>query len=203
MKLFFTIAIVVLTLCYPLAVYFGLQYLSPRYLALLLLTLGVARSLSAGNAGAASRWSLVAIIMLLAAWTWLAESDTALKLYPVIINLNLLIFFGWSLFAGTPVVEKLARLQDPQLPDHAIAYTRRVTQVWCGFFLLNGLIALATVLYGDDKTWTLYNGLIAYILMGTLMGGELLVRRRVKRINEAKAVQTETEGAKSGQVTHG
>ena len=92
----------------------------------------------------------------------------------------LLAFFALSLWQGPPVVERLARLQEPELDARAIAYTRRVTQVWCAFFLLNGGVALATALWASDATWALYNGLIAYGLMGALMGVEWLVRQRVR-----------------------
>ena len=34
------------------------------------------------------------------------------------------------------LVERLARLQTPNLNTQAIQYTRRVTQVWCGVFCL-------------------------------------------------------------------
>ncbi|WP_028292112.1 COG4648 family protein [Oceanobacter kriegii] len=180
MKLFFTIVMVVLSVCYPPAVYLGLQYFSAKYLALLLLTLGVARSLTNGALNSSSRWIMVGLLALLSGWTWFAESDVALKLYPVLISLNLLVLFGWSLWHPPTIVEKLARLQDSNLPPSGIAYTRKVTKVWCGFFLVNGSIALATVLHGNDQLWTLYNGLISYLLMGTLMAGEFLVRRRVK-----------------------
>jgi len=61
-----------------------------------------------------------------------------------------------------------------------VAYTRRVTQVWCGFFVLNGSVALVTALWASDATWALYNGLISYCLMGCLFAGEWLVRRKVK-----------------------
>jgi 3-hydroxymyristoyl/3-hydroxydecanoyl-(acyl carrier protein) dehydratase len=52
-----------------------------------------------------------------------------------------------------------------------------VTLVWTVFFLLNGLLALALALGGDLKAWTLYNGFLAYILMGALFAGEFLYRR--------------------------
>lgn len=60
-------------------------------------------------------------------------------------------------------------------------YTRRVTQIWCLFFIVNGSIALLTALYGDMALWTAWNGMIAYLLIGALMAGEWLVRRRVMK----------------------
>ena len=62
-------------------------------------------------------------------------------------------------------------------------YTRRVTQVWCGFFVFNGSLALLTALYASDGVWMLYNGLLAYVLMGILFAGEWLVRQRVRAVH--------------------
>ena len=99
--------------------------------------------------------------------------------YPLAVSLALLCLFGWSLTRPMSLVERLARLQDPALPPAAIGYTRRVTQVWCGFFVINGALAAFTIWHGDLALWSLYNGLISYALMGGLMGAEYLVRRRL------------------------
>ncbi|MGB8666210.1 MAG: hypothetical protein WCD24_15885, partial [Serratia inhibens] len=101
--------------------------------------------------------------------------------YPVLVNVLLLLLFAYSLFAPPTVVERLARITEPQLDAAGVAYTRQVTQVWCGFFIVNGAIALATCLSGDIALWTLYNGGISYLLMGALMGIEWIVRKRVRR----------------------
>jgi uncharacterized membrane protein len=49
-----------------------------------------------------------------------------------------------------------------------------------GFFVINGTIAAALTLWAPLAWWTLYNGLIAYLLMGLLFAGEWLVRQRVR-----------------------
>ena len=88
----------------------------------------------------------------------------------------MLAVFGGSLWSSMPIVERLARLRDPQLPAVAVRYTRRVTQIWCAFFIFNGGVALFTALHGDMALWTAWNGMVAYLLMGLLMGSEWLVR---------------------------
>ena len=98
----------------------------------------------------------------------------------MLVSLLLLLLFARSLWQPQTLIERLARLQDPALPAEAIRYTRGVTQVWCGFFVVNGTLALTTVLLGDMALWSLYNGLLSYLLMGTLMGGEWLLRRRLQ-----------------------
>jgi uncharacterized membrane protein len=168
---------VLLTAAYPLLVYFGLTRAEPRVIALLLCALALARWLGSRSHQALAVALTGLGLAAIATWT---NAALPLKLYPVAVNGALLAFFALSLWQGPPVVERLARLQEPELDARAIAYTRRVTQVWCAFFLLNGSVALATALWASDATWALYNGLIAYGLMGALMGVEWLVRQRVR-----------------------
>ena len=79
-------------------------------------------------------------------------------------------------------IERLARLQHPDLPPEGVAYTRRVTQIWCGFFALNGSLAALLVLLEQYRWWAVYTGIIAYILMGILMGGEFAYRKWVLKL---------------------
>ncbi|MBB3295066.1 hypothetical protein FUT87_11285 [Mitsuaria sp. TWR114] len=171
--------VVALTAAYPLLVFAGLGHVEPRTMALLLLVLGLLRMTVGGQGRAQVRWVVVAAL-LLAGLTVLVNRSLPLKLYPVLVNAAMFAVFALSLWRGPTVIERLARLTDPELPPEAIRYTRRVTQVWCGFFVLNGLIALGTALWASERVWALYSGLIAYLLMGLLMGGEWLLRRRVR-----------------------
>lgn len=171
------VLVALLTLAYPALVYLGLGRFEPRWLALLLAGLALARALATKE----RVWLVAAAgALLLAAVTALGNHALPLKLYPVLVNAVLLAVFGASLAYPPSVIERLARLREPDLPPEGVAYTRRVTQVWCGFFAVNGGIALYTALWASDAVWALYNGLIAYGLMGLLFLGEWLVRGRVK-----------------------
>lgn len=172
------VAAITLTVLYPFVVYFGLQTVDARYLVLLILLVASLRILGTGNIAGSRLWWLV-IFTVLVLWTWLANSPLGLKLYPVVVNLNLLLLFLWSLKHPPSMIEKFARLQDPDLSERGVDYTYRVTQVWCGFFCFNIFMSTLTTFWGSDKQWALYNGFIAYILMGLLFSGEWLVRRRV------------------------
>jgi len=172
-----------LWLLYPLTIFFGLQLLEPRYVAMMLAAAlllrwrrGAARFLSGL---AAVHLGTIAALAALAALTVLTNSELMLRLYPAAMSLGLLLLFGLSLRFPPPMVERLARLSEPELPEAGVRYTRRVTQLWCGFFVLNGAIALWTALGASRAAWELYNGLIAYLLMGALFAGEWLVRRRL------------------------
>lgn len=109
----------------------------------------------------------------------LLKTHQLLLFYPVVVNGVMLAVFGGSLWSTMPLVERLARVSEPDLPEKGVRYTRRVTQVWCVFFIINGSIALFTALYGDMTLWTAWNGMISYLLMGSLMAGEWLVRRKI------------------------
>ncbi|WP_029049630.1 membrane protein [Cupriavidus sp. amp6] len=165
-----------LTLCYPVAVYVGLQYWPPRTVALLLVALMLLRLAAVRHAG----WRPLALIAGAIALVVLASGEAMpLKLYPALVNAVLLVVFGWSLWRPPSVVERLARLREPDLPQMGVAYTRKVTAAWCLFFCGNGAIALATACFASDRVWALYNGAIAYVLIGTMFAGEWLVRRHV------------------------
>lgn len=166
-----------ITLAYPFLVYAGVQYAEPRWVAALLAALAVARACSSRS----PLWLSAAIgALLLAALSAYSNGWLPLKLYPVLVNGLLLLLFGWSLRYPPSAIERLARLTEPDLPPSGVRYTRRVTQVWCGFFLGNGSIALYTATYSSDHWWALYNGCIAYVLMGILFAAEWLVRQKVK-----------------------
>lgn len=133
--------LVVAGLAYPFAVYYGMQHLSPRVFAALLGGLWLARLLL-GKQSPGGRWMAAAVLgfcLLLG----LAGEPALLRWYPVLINLLLLGLFALSLKVGPPLVERLARLREPELPARAVHYTRQVTKVWALFFLANGLIAAA------------------------------------------------------------
>jgi uncharacterized membrane protein len=83
------------------------------------------------------------------------------------------------------MIERFARLREPELPEAGVVYTRRVTQIWCGFFVFNGGIALYVALFSPREVWALYNGLIAYLMMGVLLLGELAFRKWVMKVQAA------------------
>lgn len=177
MSLLSKLLLMLATLAYPVLVYVGVGRFSPFWLALLLAGLMAVRACIARDAV----WLLAgAGAALLALASLAGDSWLPLKLYPVMVSAVLLGVFAASLLRPPTVIERIARLREPQLPPAAVAYTRKVTQTWCVFFVANGLVALATVLWGSEELWLLYNGLISYVLMGALFAGEWLLRQRMR-----------------------
>ncbi|HKP95693.1 MAG TPA: hypothetical protein VJ385_08040 [Fibrobacteria bacterium] len=163
---------------YPALVYLGLRRGVPaRFIAL-----GLVAVLAVRWGGTMVRKlpvpALAAVLAAAAALAWI-WGEASVLYYPVAVNLTLLLAFGLSLRFPPTVIERLARLRHPDLDARGALYTRRVTRVWCGFFVLNGGAALATALSGNAALWAFYNGFLVYLLMGLLFAGEWLVRRRV------------------------
>lgn len=171
-----------LLLAWPFIIWFGLAHNSLQgLLPLMALMLFLRFRQTRRQAGALSVVTQIVAVagMTLCIASYLLKTHQLLLYYPVVVNSVMLAGFGGSLWSTMPIVERLARLRDPTLPDRAVRYTRRVTQIWCAFFIINGSIALFTALYGDLSLWTAWNGMISYLLMGTLMASEWLVRQRV------------------------
>ncbi|NBF01905.1 hypothetical protein GV819_06335 [Pseudomonas sp. Fl5BN2] len=165
-------------LLYPFAVYFGMEHFAPWQFGLLLGGLWLARVLT-GERRPGSLWMAAAAIAFCLLLAWF-DHPALLRWYPVLISSFMLGLFGLSLKYGPPVAERLARISEPDLPEKAVRYTRQVTIAWSVFFLCNGMLAAALTLWAPLSWWTLYNGLIAYGLMGLLFAIEWLLRQRVR-----------------------
>lgn len=179
-----------LLLAYPFLVFFSLQHVGAATVGGILFVLVAARyallktaqSSVASMAPAAKSLLPLTLVGIASGLSMLLSNHPlAVRLNPVWISLAMLAVFGWSLYSPPSMIERFARLAQPQLPLQAVAYTRRVTQIWCVFFIVNAAVALWTALAASLQVWTLYNGLVSYLLMGLLLGIEFLVRRRVQR----------------------
>ena len=111
----------------------------------------------------------------------LLTSSWYIKLYPVIVNIILLIVFAHSLYRPPTVIEIFARQKEQVLSDSALTYIRKVTLAWAIFFLCNGLISLYTVFLSDERYWAIYTGLISYLLIGFFFLIELIIRKAVMK----------------------
>jgi len=168
-------------LAYPFAVYWGLGKVAVAWLVLPLALLWLLRTLLDKSAGGvlarALPFGMAVFCLAVAIGDALAfDATLALRAYPVLVNAMLLGVFAHSLTSGMPVIERLARLRQRDLPIEGVRYTRQVTKLWCAFFVVNGSIAAVLAVFGSWQSWTLYNGLISYLLIGALFLGEWCFR---------------------------
>ncbi|EEA00473.1 conserved hypothetical protein [Burkholderia sp. H160] len=189
-----TVVQVLLKLAYPALILCAWHWDAPRLVGgMLFATLWLQRWIGGGPVAiplgqlSALDWAVVILLSCASTAIVVTDSELLLRFYPSLVNLGLLIAFGATLVRGPSMIEKFARLGSPDLPPGAVRYTRRVTQVWCGFFVLNGAFSVYTALYWSRASWSLYNGLIAYGLIGALLAGEYVWRRLVVLPRAARA----------------
>lgn len=175
-----SIAMATLTVLYPLAVYYGLTRLGTRSVAALLsVVVMLGALLKWGQLIRAPREGLgVAAALGALALGGLLDDHRFVLATPVLINAGLLITFAGSLRTDTPLIERFARMQVSDLSAEELRYCRSVTVVWSAFFAVNGLIAALLALLAPLAWWALYNGLIAYLLIGAIGAVEYAVRKR-------------------------
>jgi uncharacterized membrane protein len=168
---------------YPAALYLGVTRLEPRSLGLVMLALLLPNlALRVAAAPPEQRRAVVklplAIAGLVALGAALGEPRFFLAL-PVLVNLTLLANFAGSLRGPVSLVERYARLQEPELPVGGEAYCRKVTVVWCWFFAANAAVCAGLAGLAPVAWWALYTGVLAYILVGFGFTLEFLVRKWV------------------------
>lgn len=179
-------ALTVAMLLIPMATAIGLRWIGPWPIIIALVACIGARILlpRAVPVPAAMTLSLLAVAVAVLAVGSFAP-DLAARLYPVFMSVTMLVAFAATLIKPPSMIERFARIMEPDLDARGVRYTRKVTMVWVAFFALNGLVALWTVQRGDLFYWGLYNGLISYLLAGSLFAVEFLVRQRVRSRNGA------------------
>lgn len=169
---------------YPAFVWLGLAAGSPRQVALVLLALLVPVTFwmmrSAGG-GSAAFVLVLAPLLTVAAIAGSAVFDEAAWLFaePVVISLVMLLVFGVTLRRGAmPMIERFARLQEPDLSVDKQRWCRLWTWIWCSFFVVNATTAGVLAAAAPMAWWVCYTTTLSYVLMGLLFGGEWLLRRR-------------------------
>jgi uncharacterized membrane protein len=172
-------------LAYPFLIYAALGRVPAGALVLVALALiGARLGMTRGIVARSLAPTMFAVLVVTAALAFV-EATLAALAYPVLMSLGMAAAFGLSLRGGPTLVEIFSSLTHPDPTPAAKAYMRKVTLVWCVFLLGNAAVSALTVASGDMVLWTLYNGLISYVLMGVLFAGEYLVRRRVRARGKA------------------
>lgn len=147
------------------------------------------------TAGQKSDWRPLlssALFLTAAAVCFITNKAVFLKLYSVAVNAAMLSVFAGSFFFKPVIIFRFATLADKSIKgapyeNQVYAYCRKVTLVWCVFFVINGSIAAFTALHNfgnealGNKIWAAYNGGISYFLIAALFAAELLVRKRVDK----------------------
>jgi uncharacterized membrane protein len=169
---------------YPIIVYFGIGVLPASFFGLLLAAGIAARLAFVRNDNRALVLPALGILLVYAAVATALAREQALLYYPVILNLILCVVFTISLRKGEPLLLRFVLSRGVVLSEYGPRYLTCLTAVWAGFFAANALIAAWTTT-ASLETWALYNGFIAYLLIGALLGFERLYRSAFLRRRRA------------------
>lgn len=162
---------------YPVLMYFGLQWYSPRLIATVLGLGAVGNLLYRQPTPYQTRllFPLIGTLMLCSISVLLNQSNAILYL-PFFISTSLGLSFVYSLLHPPSIVEVFARMMSNDLSEEAVRYCRLVTGVWVVFFVLNATVAGLTACCAALEVWSLYNGFISYCVIGLLFTAELCYR---------------------------
>lgn len=174
-KAFKATFVTVLFLAYP----FLSAYLTAQGFAGLTLFAFAGLMLWRGIRATQRAWRLgaFALAMLLMAGAYLAKAYV-IWLIPSLVYAGLTVLFGHTLFAPPSLCERLVRLLFPEFKPGISEYLHQVTWVWTLFFFANVFVCALLPLWLGPEAWTLYTGILVYVLMSLLVIGEWLYRHR-------------------------
>ncbi len=121
MRIMINSVIGLLTLLYPFAVYFGIRYLEPWKMASILVVLLSIRLIASC---AAKHWSspLLMVGMVYFSFAIWSNKLLTLRFYPAIANAAMLLLFSWSLLSPFSLIERIVRIQHPNLQPEGHLY---------------------------------------------------------------------------------
>jgi Predicted membrane protein len=97
---------------------------------------------------------------------------------PIVIDLALCGVFASTLRHGRePLISRFARAEQGTLTPELTRYTRNLTRIWSGLFMLMALFAAGLARWGSFAAWSVFTGGISYALIGALFLGEYGYRR--------------------------
>lgn len=170
--MFLKILVGVLILLYPAVIYYGITNDMAWFgLSLLIIFLAYQAWSSPHQS-----WLYLSLVVVLLLGGWF-EQGLMVKLVPLFIHISMFVVFWFSLRADSPIIEKFARLDFPELPEDLAEHCRQMTYVWAAFFALNIVVIITLAWWGSDELWLLYNGVLAYVLVGVLIVGEYIWRK--------------------------
>ena len=163
---------------YPFLVYLGLTRWGPRGVAVLVVAAVTPRAVAAIRSSDPAVRKLLVLPALVAGLAIASAAINAPRLLlamPTLANAGMLAAFATSLL-DTPMAERFARIQVPDLPPPEQAYCRSVTVAWCAFFTINGSVAAILACWAPLHWWAMYTGAVAYGLVGVGFAIEYLIR---------------------------
>ncbi len=177
----------VIFVLYPLLVLVGMTYLGIRLTAVILLLFVGRRIIALLLANKAEtrvvlyQAAAMGVIMGAAA---LSESPIALRAAPFFISLTFIFTFAISL-RTTPLIERFARMTDPELSEEEVQYCRNLTKVWVAVLSCNSMLVFGAAFVEDHVLWSILVGPVSYSVLGSVFVFEYPYRKyRFRKFND-------------------
>lgn len=173
--------IAIATLVYPFIVFTSIERIGPTTLSLVLFFLLLIRVIARRRFNDPEQYVqliLVGSLCLMAAWQ---KSEVLLRFYPVAMNLAFSSFFLYSLTKEITLIEKFSQYFVKEPEPHQKLYMRGLTKAWALLLLFNAAAAAYTACCSSLEVWTLYNGVISYLIFGVFSLAELVNRYFYKK----------------------
>ncbi len=100
-----------------------------------------------------------------------------LLLLPALINLQLFLFCMDSLKDGRSIIERMARVLQPHLPEFTRGYCRGCTRFWAGFFLTSAVVIAGLAVIAPVAVWQRFTGPVYMSLLLMIVAVEFLIRK--------------------------
>ncbi|MCF6353814.1 MAG: hypothetical protein L3J26_01715 [Candidatus Polarisedimenticolaceae bacterium] len=174
--------LLVLIPLYPLALHVGIfaGSVTPGILVLSVLLLLSGGGLLMKQAYSGWVLLLLGVGLLICQAYYQSAAQMTLFLPPILINLLLGFLFARTLGAdSTPLISAFAKVvHGHELDEMTRHYTRAVTRLWTGLFVLLALGSLLLALFAPLEIWSLFTNFINYLLVLLIFVIEYQVRIR-------------------------
>ncbi len=119
---------------------------------------------------------LPAIALVFALLGWVSNNGTWFLILPSANQAAFGLAFLRSL-KSTPLIEHFARMVKPELGTAQQAHCRSWTAVWGIYLLVLAALGLVLARFSTLEVWTVYVGILSYVLVGVLFAIEYVVRK--------------------------
>jgi len=122
--------------------------------------------------------SLLTLVLFIALLLF-NSAEVLIFIPPVMIPLGLFLLFHQSLAkSSTPLITKYAEIIDGELNEELRSYTRVLTKVWRGLFLLLAVESLILALFVSIDVWAWFTHIFNYIFIFSVFIAEYIYRKK-------------------------
>lgn len=164
----------------PWVLYWTLSHQEVQVAAITLVAWVIVRTipilLSAKKEQRRAALQLPAIALVFALLGWVSNNGTWLLILPSATQAAFGLAFLRSL-KETPLIEHFARMVKPGLSGDEQAHCRRWTRIWGYYLIVVAAFGLVLAAYASLAVWTIYAGILSYVLVGVLFAIEYVIRK--------------------------